>query len=63
MTIQSREIRRADTRATLSFVDVRRRLLWVALIGTMLMSYTATAAFVVAALRPATPPCGSLRLA
>lgn len=55
MTIQSREIRQAPRAQRMTFAEARYRLLWVALIGTMLMSYTATAAFVVAALRPATP--------
>lgn len=53
MTIQSREIRQAPRAQRMTFAEARYRLLWVALIGTMLMSYTATAAFVVAALRPA----------
>lgn len=38
----------------LSYADVRHRLVWVALIGTSLMSYAATAGFVVAAMQPST---------
>ncbi len=53
VSIQSREIPTTRTRAALSYALVRQRLIWIALIGTSLMSYTATAAFVVAALRPA----------
>lgn len=62
MSITSREIpparaeRRSPAPARMSYGQARHRLIWVALIGSLLMSYAATAGFVVAAMRPNTSP-------
>lgn len=59
MSISSRELPAAPakpkpTTPRLTYTGVRVRLIWIALIGTSLMSYAATAGFVIAAMRPTT---------